>query len=196
MILNTVRPVQYTLHRLTYMQVIELPVKHPELFEALGIDQPKVRNISCLHSLLCRSAWLQGLLCPSGWLLGLLCPPGWLLGLLCPPGWLLGLLCPSGWLLGLLCPPGWLLGLLCPPGWLLGLLCPSGWLPSFTCRACCCMGHQVPVRRCWRVLWPTILSAHSSGCPAQNWCRSSLVKVQGWCGSCSWWQGTSGLVWC
>ena len=24
-------------------QVIELPVKHPELFEALGIDQPKVR---------------------------------------------------------------------------------------------------------------------------------------------------------
>ena len=24
------------------MQVIELPVKHPELFESLGIDQPKV----------------------------------------------------------------------------------------------------------------------------------------------------------
>ena len=25
------------------IKVIELPVKHPELFEALGIDQPKVR---------------------------------------------------------------------------------------------------------------------------------------------------------
>lgn len=25
-------------------EVIELPVKHPELFEALGIAQPKVRN--------------------------------------------------------------------------------------------------------------------------------------------------------
>lgn len=28
---------------LAFDQVIELPVKHPELFEALGIDQPKVR---------------------------------------------------------------------------------------------------------------------------------------------------------
>lgn len=27
-------------------EVIELPVKHPELFEALGIEQPKVKNIS------------------------------------------------------------------------------------------------------------------------------------------------------
>ena len=27
-----------------YPQVIELPVKHPELFEALGIAQPKVRR--------------------------------------------------------------------------------------------------------------------------------------------------------
>jgi len=26
-------------------EVIELPVKHPELFEALGIAQPKVRDI-------------------------------------------------------------------------------------------------------------------------------------------------------
>ena len=27
---------------LPWVQVIELPVKHPELFESLGIDQPKV----------------------------------------------------------------------------------------------------------------------------------------------------------
>ena len=27
---------------LPWLQVIELPVKHPELFESLGIDQPKV----------------------------------------------------------------------------------------------------------------------------------------------------------
>ena len=32
-------------------EVIELPVKHPELFEALGIQQPKVRYsmLSCPH---------------------------------------------------------------------------------------------------------------------------------------------------
>ncbi len=28
-------------------EVIELPIKHPELFESLGISQPKVRT--CLH---------------------------------------------------------------------------------------------------------------------------------------------------
>ena len=27
-------------------EVIELPVKHPELFEALGIAQPKVKSVS------------------------------------------------------------------------------------------------------------------------------------------------------
>lgn len=30
-------------------EVIELPVKHPELFEALGIAQPKVRGQARLH---------------------------------------------------------------------------------------------------------------------------------------------------
>ena len=30
----------YTL--IVFFKVIELPVKHPELFESLGIDQPKV----------------------------------------------------------------------------------------------------------------------------------------------------------
>ena len=34
-------------------EVIELPVKHPELFEALGIAQPKVCfDIFCFHSLI------------------------------------------------------------------------------------------------------------------------------------------------
>lgn len=33
-------------------QVIELPVKHPELFEALGIDQPKVRFDSFIMTML------------------------------------------------------------------------------------------------------------------------------------------------
>lgn len=32
-------------------EVIELPVKHPELFEALGIAQPKVSN--------CQSSWRE-----------------------------------------------------------------------------------------------------------------------------------------
>lgn len=32
-------------------EVIELPVKHPELFESLGIAQPKVRsNRPCLET--------------------------------------------------------------------------------------------------------------------------------------------------
>lgn len=31
-------------------EVIELPVKHPELFEALGIAQPKVSNLRRAHS--------------------------------------------------------------------------------------------------------------------------------------------------
>ena len=28
-------------------EVIELPVKHPELFQSLGIDQPKVTTTAC-----------------------------------------------------------------------------------------------------------------------------------------------------
>lgn len=28
------------------MQVIELPIKHPELFEALGVAQPKVSHLA------------------------------------------------------------------------------------------------------------------------------------------------------
>ena len=31
-----------------HVQVIELPIKHPELFESLGVAQPKVRD--CLQS--------------------------------------------------------------------------------------------------------------------------------------------------
>lgn len=34
-------------------EVIELPVKHPELFEALGIAQPKVRSESCVEGSRC-----------------------------------------------------------------------------------------------------------------------------------------------
>lgn len=47
-------------------EVIELPVKHPELFEALGIAQPKVRSRaspggpSCTLLLLPQPALLQG----------------------------------------------------------------------------------------------------------------------------------------
>ena len=36
-------------------EVIELPIKHPELFEALGVAQPKVLCINrCTYTLLCR----------------------------------------------------------------------------------------------------------------------------------------------
>ena len=35
------------------VQVIELPIKHPELFESLGVAQPKVHG--CLQSV----AWLR-----------------------------------------------------------------------------------------------------------------------------------------
>jgi len=38
------------------LQVIELPVKHPELFESLGIDQPKVRK------------WVEFVIRPQGYL--------------------------------------------------------------------------------------------------------------------------------
>jgi 26S proteasome regulatory subunit T6 len=34
-------------------EVIELPVKHPELFEALGIAQPKVGSPNGINPLLC-----------------------------------------------------------------------------------------------------------------------------------------------
>ena len=33
------------------LQVIELPIKHPELFEALGVAQPKVSHSWLLHML-------------------------------------------------------------------------------------------------------------------------------------------------
>jgi hypothetical protein len=32
-------------------QVIELPIKHPELFESLGIAQPKVRGENSVHKI-------------------------------------------------------------------------------------------------------------------------------------------------
>ena len=32
-------------------EVIELPIKHPELFEALGVAQPKARHTPCLLAL-------------------------------------------------------------------------------------------------------------------------------------------------
>ena len=35
------------IHLRPAMQVIELPIKHPELFEALGVAQPKVRPQAC-----------------------------------------------------------------------------------------------------------------------------------------------------
>ena len=37
-------------------EVIELPVKHPELFESLGIAQPKVRVMSNILNCLNRGA--------------------------------------------------------------------------------------------------------------------------------------------
>lgn len=42
-------------------EVIELPVKHPELFEALGIAQPKVGNPSQMSLLvvMVMSVWLK-----------------------------------------------------------------------------------------------------------------------------------------
>ena len=36
-----------------HVQVIELPIKHPELFESLGVAQPKVR--ACLQNVI----WLR-----------------------------------------------------------------------------------------------------------------------------------------
>lgn len=39
-------------------EVIELPVKHPELFDALGIAQPKVRFI-IYHNHVCCSSFLK-----------------------------------------------------------------------------------------------------------------------------------------
>lgn len=33
-------------HNSCDLQVIELPIKHPELFESLGVAQPKVRHRS------------------------------------------------------------------------------------------------------------------------------------------------------
>lgn len=42
-------------------EVIELPVKHPELFEALGIAQPKVRSRASVGGPGCSSDRVQGL---------------------------------------------------------------------------------------------------------------------------------------
>ena len=56
-------------------EVIELPVKHPELFEALGIAQPKVRAaVLTIFSVLYYKLWFcNRLLVASSWpmLLGL-----------------------------------------------------------------------------------------------------------------------------
>ena len=49
-------------------EVIELPVKHPELFEALGIQQPKVRHsiiLSCPHCSV-QHLELSSLFCEEG----------------------------------------------------------------------------------------------------------------------------------
>jgi ATP-dependent 26S proteasome regulatory subunit len=43
---------------LLVVQVIELPLKHPELFDALGIAQPKVRLHVCIAGTLCYKTWL------------------------------------------------------------------------------------------------------------------------------------------
>lgn len=43
-----------------WLQVIELPLKHPELFESLGIAQPKVRPVSGARQFKCH------LLCTGG----------------------------------------------------------------------------------------------------------------------------------
>ena len=43
-------------------QVIELPIKHPELFESLGIAQPKVISLSLYLSVL-RSLFVYILHC-------------------------------------------------------------------------------------------------------------------------------------
>jgi SpoVK/Ycf46/Vps4 family AAA+-type ATPase len=37
-------------------QVIELPLKHPELFESLGIAQPKVRRTTARAAQLCSTS--------------------------------------------------------------------------------------------------------------------------------------------
>lgn len=41
-------------------EVIELPVKHPELFEALGIAQPKVRSRASVGGPCCSSSRIPG----------------------------------------------------------------------------------------------------------------------------------------
>lgn len=41
-------------------EVIELPVKHPELFEALGIAQPKVRSRASVGGPCCSSSPVPG----------------------------------------------------------------------------------------------------------------------------------------
>jgi len=42
------------------LQVIELPIKHPELFESLGIAQPKVilHEFIAEFAILCQLTWL------------------------------------------------------------------------------------------------------------------------------------------
>ncbi|TRY53618.1 hypothetical protein DNTS_017571 [Danionella cerebrum] len=61
-------------------EVIELPVKHPELFEALGIAQPKVSDAKDLVGtiMLCTSGSIEMYLITSGSLQGVLLygPPG------------------------------------------------------------------------------------------------------------------------
>lgn len=139
-------------------EVIELPVKHPELFEALGIAQPKVSPDHC------------GL---GGW--HRLCRPcrgphvSW---------WHSG----AAWAWGSVgaeaagrahASPGVLLGVLSP-------LAASLRSPRGTFRVCCSTAPLARARPCWPGLWPTTLTAPSSVSQAPSWCRSSSVKVN-WC---------------
>ena len=48
---------------------------------------------------------------------------------------------------------------------------------------------QVQGKPCWPGQWPTTQSVLLSECLAQSWCRSLLVKAQGWSENCLSWLG-------
>lgn len=136
-------------------EVIELPVKHPELFEALGIAQPKASPYHCgpgRHRLCrpCRgphvSCWHWG----AAWAWGSAGAEAASRAHASPGVLLRG---PSPLAASLRSPRG-------------------------TFRVCCSTAPLARARPCWPGLWPTTLTAPSSVSRAPSWCRSSSEKVK------------------
>ena len=145
-------------------EVIELPIKHPELFESLGVAQPKgVLLYGPPGTYVCCACVIHVCMmhvftvCPS-WYVHFL----WLncIYIFLWPNW--SYAHPAIFLLTFQCTYFFLSHL----WWCDGLMFMDVW--------------QVLERRCWQEQWHTTQTARSFVCPAQSSCRSISERDHAW----------------